>query len=323
MNNNSGTFVISLDFELIWGVLDSRNEAYFERLLGVHNVVPMLLDLFTEYDTSCTWATVGALLVDNMDDFNHNIPTSLPNYNNFELNPYISKEYIYSLDSKLYSAPDLVRDIILTPKQELASHTFSHYYCLEPGQQIDNFSSDLAANLKLAKREGVSLKSIVFPRNQFNSSYLNVLSSMGFTSFRGNPNHWAYEAAKGDEQDKFKRIFRLIDNYIPLSGSLTSTPTKCEQSGLVNIPASLFLRPYNPRLKWLDGLRLLRIKRSMTDAAQKGKLFHLWWHPHNFGSYVEENIKFLEDILQHYCHLKDEYGFESLTMSEVAMRSKQ
>ena len=57
-----GAFVISLDFELMWGVCDKRTIAdYGPNILGVRRVVPALLDLFAERNIACTWATVGLL----------------------------------------------------------------------------------------------------------------------------------------------------------------------------------------------------------------------------------------------------------------------
>jgi hypothetical protein len=50
MNSNSndkGIFVISLDFELHWGVWDvTTKEKYGANILGVKEVIPRLLDLF-------------------------------------------------------------------------------------------------------------------------------------------------------------------------------------------------------------------------------------------------------------------------------------
>ena len=57
-----GALVISLDFELLWGVRDKRTIAdYGANILGVRQVVPALLDLFAERNIACTWATVGLL----------------------------------------------------------------------------------------------------------------------------------------------------------------------------------------------------------------------------------------------------------------------
>ena len=55
----------------------------------------------------------------------------------------------------------------------------------------------------------------------------------------------------------------------------------------------------------------------MTKAAKTGSLYHLWWHPHNFGNNVEKNMKFLEEILKHYQYLSGKYGMVSLNMEEA------
>src|SRR5688572_21752053 len=56
--------VISIDFELRWGVHDvlgSDKDAYRTQLEGVRRVVPLLLSLFEQRSIHATWATVGAL----------------------------------------------------------------------------------------------------------------------------------------------------------------------------------------------------------------------------------------------------------------------
>jgi hypothetical protein len=59
---SSGILVISLDFELYWGVRDVfALEEYASNLLGVRKVVPAVLQLFDQYGIHATWATVGFL----------------------------------------------------------------------------------------------------------------------------------------------------------------------------------------------------------------------------------------------------------------------
>ena len=88
----------------------------------------------------------------------------------------------------------------------------------------------------------------------------------------------------------------------------------------VNIRASRFLRPWSRPLRHLEGLRLRRIRRELTGASRRGWIYHLWWHPHNFGSDLAENLSFLESILRHFDALRRSSGMESLTMSECATR---
>ena len=57
--------------------------------------------------------------------------------------------------------------------------------------------------------------------------------------------------------------------------------------------------------------------------ARRRMLFHLWWHPHNFGADPEANLLFLRQILDRYAILRDRFGMRSLNMSEVAERVLQ
>src|SRR3546814_18947846 len=86
----------------------------------------------------------------------------------------------------------------------------------------------------------------------------------------------------------------------------------------MNVRSSRFLRPYKPGLKSLEEMRLSRICRAMRQAAISGSVFHLWWHPHNFGADIAENMAFLRRILESYRQLADEYGMTSATIAETA-----
>lgn len=57
-----GTFVVSLDFELWWGIRDAIPLArYRDNLIGERVAVEVLLERFTKRGIRATWATVGAL----------------------------------------------------------------------------------------------------------------------------------------------------------------------------------------------------------------------------------------------------------------------
>ena len=45
-------------------------------------------------------------------------------------------------------------------------------------------------------------------------------------------------------------------------------------------------------------LRLKRLARSIESAAREGSIFHLWWHPHNFGLHLEENLAALTKLAE-------------------------
>lgn len=200
---------------------------------------------------------------------------------------------------------------------EVGSHTFSHYYCLEDGQTIDQFRADIAHAKSVALKYDIHLKSLVFPRNQINEDYLKVCKELGFSSVRGNEKGWMYKASDKKGNTVFKRFFRLLDAYINVSGHNCYSCSELNREPLTSIPASRFLRPYSKKLAFLDGLRLRRVKKGMLHAAKYGKVFHLWWHPHNFGSSTEENFIFLRKVLEYYKYLHERYNFESCSMSDI------
>ncbi len=49
-------------------------------------------------------------------------------------------------------------------------------------------------------------------------------------------------------------------------------------------------------------------------------MYHLWWHLHNFGVNLDENIDFLEKILQYYQQLNVQGKMQSINMREIAKK---
>jgi peptidoglycan/xylan/chitin deacetylase (PgdA/CDA1 family) len=295
-------------------------EGYAANLEGVPNAIDRMLEGFEAYGIHTTWATVGFLYFPNRDILMRHLPSDRPRYQNREYNLYDYIESHHTLKPAHHFAPEVIKKIAESPNQELATHTFSHYYCLEEGQKRETFRADLQAAIRVAKEQtGRGVESLVFPRNQWNESYLSVLSDLGIACYRGNEKGWVYSAASQEQNLLFKRALKLLDSHINLTGHHTYSLQELAGSKPYNIPSSRFLRPAKEGgIPLLEKLRLERIKRSMSYAAKKGELFHLWWHPHNFGRNVEANIGQLLKILEHYKKLEDQYGMRSLTMGEIA-----
>ena len=318
----SPALVISLDFELYWGVRDHLPlEAYKENLLGVRQAVPALLKLFEQYGIHATWATVGFLFCRDKQQLLASLPGLLPSYDDPQLSPYGSLGQVGAneADDPFHFATSLISAIANSPHQEIGTHTLSHYYCLERGQDVATFRADLQVAQRLATERKIEVKSIVFPRNQYSREYVKVCGELGITAYRGNERSWIYEGRSWRNERALRRALRLFDAYLSLSGEHSFVPSR-DEDGICNVPSSRFLRPYAPRLRWLEGLRLRRILGGLNAAAQRSQAYHLWWHPHNFGTHLEENIAFLEKILRHFAGLRQSHGMESLTMSELAAR---
>ncbi len=322
MNVKTGKFVVSLDFELIWGVCDVVTiQTYGEHLRGVHTVIPKVLQAFRKFDIKGTFATVGFLFFSTKEELMAAAPARKPNYDNPALSPYLNEfknlGESYQTDPYHY-APQLIKLIQDCPEQEISTHTFCHYYCLEDGQTVDDFREDLRAAVKVALDKNITIKSIIFPRNQFNNEYLEVCRSFGITIVRGNEGSWLYKSRRANSETTIRRAFRLLDTYVNITGQHCYSDEYMISTYPYNIPSSRFLRPYNKKTRLLEPLRLRRIKKGMTHAAKNNLTFHLWWHPHNFGINQDENFNFLEKILTHYQYLNRTYNFTNYTMAELA-----
>lgn len=317
----NGKLIISLDFEIYWGIRDVvKLNNYREHLMGVHEVIPGLLNVFNKYQINATFAVVGFLFFNNKEELLNNLPTKKPSYSDPNLSPYNGhfNQVGEDEDNDPFHYGARLIEKILAAGQDIGCHTFSHYYCLEKGQTKEEFIEDLAAAKKVAAKKGIELKSFVFPRNQYNSSYLDVCKEMGFISFRGNERSWLFSSKTQGRGTSFRRPFRLLDAYVNLSGNNCYSINEMKKSNPLNIPSSRFLRPYTKKLKGLENLRLKRITNSMTYAAKNNLVYHLWWHPHNFGINITENFDFLEKILIHYQKLNKKYNFESVNMQQLS-----
>lgn len=221
-------------------------------------------------------------------------------------------------EDPFHYAGSLVKEVLGHDGQEIASHTFSHYYCLEPGQTVEQFRADLAAANRAAAQYGIELSSLVFPRNQTNDDYLAACRECGIRAYRRNPPSWIYREKNEGGETTLRRAIRYADAFVNLSGYQAHEPGSLCDSTPVNVPASRFLYPRKWFTAPFDRLRLRRIRQEMTYAAEHGLIYHLWWHPHTFGRDTETNLALLREVLEHYRHLHETAGMQSRTMREVA-----
>lgn len=312
-----GVLITSLDFELFWGMQDCISlEAYEENVLGGRNAIPVLLELFKKYKIHATWATVGFIFAENYQELTRYFPQKelLPTYENKTLSSYrcFGKIGENEQGAPCFYASSLIKLIAETEGQEIGSHTFSHYYCREKGQTVEQFEADMMAAKEIAAEKGYELTSVVLPRNQCEPEYTEVLSKLGFTAYRDEENDWIHEKVR---IRPLMRILRLMDVYFPLTGQGGYIPEN--ENGIWNLVGSRMYKPFFKALAFMEKLKVHRIKRQMLHAAKNGFVFHLWWHPHNIGIHTEFHLKQLEEIFSYYEMLNKKYGMKSLNMRET------
>ncbi|MFO0954250.1 MAG: hypothetical protein U0835_24450, partial [Isosphaeraceae bacterium] len=139
-------------------------------------------------------------------------------------------------------------------------------------------------------------------------------------AYRSNEQGWMYryhDPSYGG--GRLQRVVRKADAYLNLSGrNLVGWDELDAGGGLYRVPSSRFLRPYSSRLRHLEPLKYRRIVQDLKAAAVSGRIYHLWWHPHNFGRQTDRNLDGLEWILRAFDDCRRRYGMTSLSMSGVA-----
>lgn len=317
----SGSLVISLDFELMWGVRDHRSIAdYGDAVLGGREAIPLMLARFQEAGIRATWATVGLLFAKSREEMLAFAPTHRPQYKDMTLSPYpdIENGVIGKNEAEdpYHFGASLIEKIANTPGQEIATHTYSHFYCMEPGADPEAFEADLASAIAISKNAGHRVQSIVFPRNQMGHASAEQSARLGVDIFRGSAEGWLYRPRSGQETTKLFRLVRFIDGAVPVGPSQVVRP---RQSGsALNVPASRFLRPWSRKLRSYHALHIRRIETEMASAARSGQCYHLWWHPHNFGRDMAKNLSQLDRVIACFKRCRDDLGMVSKTMRDFA-----
>lgn len=320
-----GKLIISLDFELMWGVRDHLSvETYGDAILGGRMAIPRILSLFEQYGIRATWATVGLLFAASRREMQDYMPAILPRYANRSLgnhdavwNDVGDNEQV----DPLHFGRSLLDQIASTDGQEIASHTFAHYYCLEEGQTLEAFAADTDASLAIARSADHELRSIVFPRNQYSDAHIKSCADRGIVAFRGQPAGFAYRPMAKQKETMFVRGARLADSVAPvLPRSDPREPSF--QAGGVNVAASRFLRPWRKDWPAFSKLHVRHICAEMTRAARGGLQYHLWWHPHNFGRHTEQNLLQLVSILDTFVQLRHDFDMQSCSMADAIQATR-
>lgn len=305
----SGSFCISLDYELSWGIIEKDNlESYkITNVANAKDVANRLLNTFEEHNIRATWAIVGIMLTEGKTNLVKHMKI---NYLNGNMCPY--SHVIDNPD--YYYENEVINRIIEIESQELASHTFSHFYVNEQGQEIKDFKNDLELFKLITQPYINTVTSIVFPRNQISNNYILECSNFNYLAFRG-----VLEKVQFKNR-YFGKVINFLDSFINVLGfsSYKLNYNSDRVHGMLNIKASRFLRPCFGNYL-LRRLHLKRIKSEMTYAAKNNEVYHLWWHPHNFGNHSENAFYFLSEIIKHYKLLENKYGFQSRNMNDFVV----
>lgn len=316
-----GIFTISLDFELIWGTLDLFGPERFRSACEVERtLIDRLLAEFVEFDISATWCTLGHLFLDRCNPKNGCKHPEIVRPTHawctgdwFEHDPGGSEE-----TAPLFFGRSLIDKIRACPvPQDIGCHSFSHVIFGDEGCSRATATSELKECVRLAREQGIELRSFAFPRNQV--GYLDILKEHGIICYRGPEPVW-YEQPHWPEG--VRRLARLWD-VVTIATPPTVLPQKSKE-GLWNIPGSMIYFPMHGFRRYVPlSWRVKRAIKGLNAAARNKRVFHLWFHPTNLADQQDAMFDGLKQILAHARGLRDQNHLATLSVTAIGLEAEK
>jgi len=305
-------FCFSFDFELLWGLRESTlNKRHYLNVERGRETIPQVLEVFSEYKISATWAIVGAMFANSKSE----LESILDGSDAFDSR---NREYLREKvganesDDPFHFARSLIEIIKSTDGQEIATHSMFHDFLTSSRSYESRLHRDLSRAIQIMERSDCKPVSIVFPRNQFQFSSESVCRELGITRFRTNQPHWAYAMEKKSARNVCARLYRYLDAVLPIyKPSFKQVDQKRVHS---HNAANRFLRVSESSV--INSLHLSRILGEMKQSAMQGGSYHLWTHPHNLGINPKGSVKMIKEICAYQSELLLKYDFRSVNMRE-------
>lgn len=280
-----GTFILSLDTEIAWGTDAEYRPRYAHCFANYRTILRHLLDLLDQYTIPATWAVVGQLML--AAEHEHAAAHQPADWFH---GPY---------------ALDWIRSAGTT--HEIGTHTYSHIYTVDPATTRQVWEVDLERCAALHRELGLPLRSIVYPRNQI--KYLDTLAQHGIIAYRG---------IEGNLPRERRGAAHLLHRALALPPPTYDPRTLRVSERLVNLPASQFLLAYDGVRGYIPtASRVRQARLGMEQAARRGEIYHLWFHPFNLGT-SPRMFEALEQILREAAQRRERGQLLVMTMEQAA-----
>ena len=289
-NGAKGGFVISADFELAWAWRYSKKnksplEFGLRKAKQSRENIPVLLKMFEEYNIPITWATVGHLFLESCSQGDHDWMHKIPNFDDhWSFNKgdwYDHDPYSNNKNSPEWYAPDLIEKILKSKAgHEIGCHSFSHLHFKNQICPPEVADDDIKACVEVAKKWGLTLKSMVFPGGT-NGNY-NSLAKYGFTNYRQNSKYDLFYPEMGEE-------------------------------GMIRLPSSFSME--DTGFNWSKEYYLYRYKKYIDRAITTGTVCHGWFHPSE-NAWVIKDL--FPEVLKYVTELREKGLLYITTMDKMS-----
>jgi peptidoglycan/xylan/chitin deacetylase (PgdA/CDA1 family) len=314
-----GTFVLSLDFELLWGTLDLFGPDRFRRACTIERdvVVDRLLALLETYEVPATWCVLGHLFLGSCRRENGAAHPGIvrPQHRWVRGDWFQHDPCSDEARAPLFYGRSLVERVLTCRvPQEIGAHSFSHVIYSDPGCSREAAESDLVACVEAARELGLTLRSFVFPRNGV--GHLDLLPQLGFSAYRGMAARWYEQSEPPSALHRLARLWSVVTAAAPPLATIEES-----QPGLTNVPASMIYLPRHGIRRAIPvSRRVQRARKGLLAAARTGGVFHLWLHPTNLADGVDAMFEGFESILVSARQLVQSGRLRVATMGDLACR---
>jgi hypothetical protein len=301
MTTGKSQFILSFDCEGKWGMASD----------------PAMVNSHAIGDTSLKWAYQQIL--ESLDQFS--IPASfgvvglfaqdLSAFETFDAAHGAEPAYAYwfhnpkaafragNTDGWFY--PTLIEDIQNCKIHEVSSHSYTHLPFHNESVTREIVENELRTMNQFMQSKGVSLQSMIYPRNQV--AHTDLLPEFRISGYRdSNDKRSAYGS----------KIGTLVDEFNVFSKSSAHS----RQEVPIKIPAGYFLNWKNgPRLVIPPTITVRRFNHLLDHAEKTGGVVHMWLHPHNLIT-GKNQVQLFNRVLQSVAQRQSQGSLSVLTMGD-------
>lgn len=305
--SGSGTFLLTFDTELIWGLFFDRRwrERAEARHRRVREVFPRILELLAEHRVRATFAFVGHLFLDRCERREGRAHPEMvrPEHDCFDGDWYRFDPCTDVARDPLWYGLDLVEAVRADPLgHEIGAHGFSHAFL---DGSLELARSEMCAAAEAARAAGVTVRSFVYPRNVVGCT--TELAPAGYTCYR------ARGRPPATRRGRAWALLRRVAGAAPPVGR----PRLVD--GVVEVPTSVPVLPAVGFRRLIPLRPLIReAEKGLTRARNEESVFHLWTHPHNFVEGEDRMLNYLRRVLCRVAEFRERGEIEILTMREVS-----
>lgn len=296
------TFIMSLDCEGKWGMADHLQPYHQEaltapRIIGAYE---RLLGMLERHQIAATFAFVMAFALDEQER------RAFPALQRRDPSDAWLAHYWNDVEagrSDGWHVPEALEMVRGAGRHEIGSHSFCHRPLDDGSTDGAGAAQELADTAKAASLKGISLKTLVFPRNAVGN--LPAVRRAGYLGYRERLNRGG------------GRIGALLDEF-----STAAVPQQPlgKWEGLVAIPPGHFFNwRFGPRKLVPPSVTVARWRNQLERCADEGGVVHLWLHPHNLitGAGTAE---VLENVLGEVARLRNSGRIEVMTQHDYCRR---